>query len=121
MIRAPLASVLLVVGTALVVVSAVGLVRLPDAYNRINAVAKAASLGAVGVLLGVLLLMPSVRTAVVLTLAISLQLFTAPLGGFALARAAYRSRVPLATVTWHDDLADRRPPPSSPAEESRGG
>ncbi|NES12812.1 MULTISPECIES: monovalent cation/H(+) antiporter subunit G [Micromonospora] len=113
MIRVPLASVLLVVGTGLVVVSAVGLVRLPDAYNRMNALAKAASLGAVGVLLGVLLLLPSPRNAVVLLLATGLQLFTAPLGGYALARAAYRAGTPLSPATWQDELAARGAPPAS--------
>ncbi|MBU8859525.1 MULTISPECIES: monovalent cation/H(+) antiporter subunit G [unclassified Micromonospora] len=117
MIRQVLASVLLLGGVGLVVVSAVGLVRLPDAYNRMNAIAKAASLGAVGVLLGVLLLMPSLRTGAVMLLAVGLQLFTAPLGGYALGRAAYRAGTPLAPVTRSDDLGARGPtPPSSSGE-----
>lgn len=104
MIRVVAGSALLGVGVLLVAISAVGLVRLPDVYNRMNAVAKAASLGLVCVLLGVLLMMPGVRTAVVVLVAVGLQLFTAPVGGYALARAAYRAGAPLAAGTRLDDV-----------------
>ena len=43
-------------GVFLIGVAAIGLLRLPDVYNRANAVAKAASLGLVLVLLGVVVL-----------------------------------------------------------------
>lgn len=102
-------SVLLLLGTALVAISAVGLIRLPDVYNRMNAVAKAASLGLVFVLLGVLLLMPGRRTGAVVAVAIGLQLFSAPVGGYTLARAAYRAGTPLAPITRYDELRGRVP------------
>ncbi|GIJ77787.1 multicomponent Na+:H+ antiporter subunit G [Micromonospora phaseoli] len=107
MIRIGAASLLLVLGTALIAIGAVGLIRLPDVYHRMNSVAKAASLGVSCVLLGVLLLIPGVRTAVVVLVAVGLQLFTAPIGGYALARAAYRSGAPLAAVTRYDELDGR--------------
>lgn len=102
------AGVLLAVGALLIAVAAVGLLRLPDAYNRMNAVAKAATLGLVCVLLGVLLHDPGWRSAAVLGAAVALQLLTAPVGGFAVARAAYRAGAPLAASTRYDRLADRR-------------
>ena len=83
--------VLAVTGTALVAIAAIGLLRLPDAYNRANAVSKAASLGVVCVLLGVLVLMLTPFTAVILGLSVILQLLTTPFGAYAAARAAYRS------------------------------
>ncbi|MER7456564.1 monovalent cation/H(+) antiporter subunit G [Micromonospora sp. NPDC126480] len=109
MIRALAASVLLVAGTGLIAVSALGLIRLPDVYNRMNAVAKAGSLGVVCVLFAVLLLMPGVRTAVVVLVAAGLQLVSAPVGGYALARAAYRAGSPLADATRYDELGGRVP------------
>lgn len=109
MIRVTLAAVLLVVGTGLIAVSALGLIRLPDVYNRMNAVAKAGSLGLICVLLAVLLLVPGIRTAVVVLVAAGLQLVTAPVGGYALARAAYRAGSPLADITRYDELGDRVP------------
>lgn len=107
MIRTLLASTLLLLGTALIATSAVGLIRLPDVYHRMNSVAKAASLGVSCVLLGVLLLIPGWRTAVVVLAAVGLQLFTAPIGGYTLARAAYRSGAPLAPITRYDELGGR--------------
>ncbi|MFP8963086.1 monovalent cation/H(+) antiporter subunit G [Streptomyces nanhaiensis] len=100
-----LGHVLTTTGTALVAIAALGLIRLPDAYNRANAVAKAAALGVVCVLLGVLLLMPGVFTAVVLGLGVLLQLVTTPFAAYAVGRSAYRSGAPLARATHRDDLS----------------
>lgn len=102
-----LAYALTIVGTALIAVAAIGLIRLPDAYNRANAVAKAASLGMVCVLLGVLASRPGVTTAIILLLAMALQLFTAPIGGYAVGRCAYRSGAPLTPATHRDELGGR--------------
>lgn len=120
MILTILASILLTIGTGLITISALGLVRLPDVYNRMNAVAKAASLGLTCVLLAVPLLLPGLRTVIVACLAIGLQLFTAPIGGYALARASYRSGSPLAASTQYDELGGA-PPPAGPgySEESQ--
>jgi multicomponent Na+:H+ antiporter subunit G len=101
------AAILVLTGTLLIMVAAVGLLRLPDAYNRANAVTKAASLGVACVLLGVLILVPSPATAVTLGPAILLQLFTAPIAGYATGHAAYRSGTPLAPATHRDELGDR--------------
>lgn len=98
---------LVVTGAALIGSAAVGMLRLPDVYTRTNAVAKAATLGVSCVLSGVLVLMPSPVTAVTLVLAIAAQLFTAPIAGYAIGRAAYRSRTPLALSTHRDDLEGR--------------
>lgn len=94
-------------GTGLVAIAALGLIRLPDAYNRANAVAKAAALGVICVLLGALTLMPNPTTATIIGLGIVLQLLTTPFGAYAVGRAAHRSGAPLATSTHRDDLGDR--------------
>jgi multicomponent Na+:H+ antiporter subunit G len=95
---------LVVAGVLLVAAAAVGMLRLPDVYNRTNAVAKAASLAVSLVLLGVLILMPSPRVAISLVLAIAAQLFTAPIAGYAVGRAARRSGAPLSPSTHRNDL-----------------
>jgi len=99
-------------GTGLIAISALGLLRLPDAYNRANAVAKAASLGVVCVLLGVLILLPSPSTAAIIGLAVLLQLLTTPFGAYAIGRAAYRIHVPTTANTRRAYLTDRQPPPT---------
>jgi multicomponent Na+:H+ antiporter subunit G len=95
-------------GTALIAVAGLGMLRLPDTYNRINAVTKAASLGVVSVLLGVMIIEPSLTSLSLLALAILLQLLTTPFGSYAVGRAAHRSGSPLAPITHHDEL-HRRP------------
>jgi multicomponent Na+:H+ antiporter subunit G len=97
---------LTIIGTGLVALSALGLVRLPDVYNRVNAVSKAAALGVCCVLLGVLVLLPGPVTAVFLALSIALQMLTAPFGAYAVGRAAYRSGAPFTGTTHRNDLRD---------------
>jgi multicomponent Na+:H+ antiporter subunit G len=94
------------VGISLIAIAALGLLRLPDAYNRANAVAKAAALGVICVLLGVLVLAPSPATAVILGLGVLLQLLTTPFGAYAVGRAAYRSGTAFTAATHRDDLRE---------------
>jgi multicomponent Na+:H+ antiporter subunit G len=99
--------VLIGIGTFLVAAAAVGILRLPDVFNRTNAVAKAVALGVSCILAGVLVLIPSPVTAVIVVLAIAAQMFTAPIAGYAVGRAGYRSGAPMAATTHRDDLARR--------------
>ena len=104
--------VLVITGTALIAIAAVGLLRLPDAYNRANAVSKAAALGVVCVLLGVLVLTLAPASATILGLGIGLQLLTTPFSAYAAARAAYRSGAPFMAATHRED-----PSPASGSHE----
>lgn len=106
-------AVLLLGGAGLIALAAVGLLRLPDAYHRVNAVAKAGSIGVVGVLLGVVCWTGEARTAIVLVPAMALQLFTAPLAGYATGRAAHRAGTPLAAGLLANELG----PPGAPLPE----
>jgi monovalent cation/proton antiporter, MnhG/PhaG subunit len=105
-----LGGVLAAVGTALIAVAGLGMLRLPDTYNRINAVTKAATLGVVAVLVGVMIIEPSATAVGLLIPAIILQLLTTPFGSYAVGRAAHRSGSPLASITHHDEL--HRPAPA---------
>ena len=96
--------VFVALGVFLMGVAAVGLVRLPDVYNRANAVTKAASLGLVSVLFGVVVLAPGVTAVVVLLVAIALQLFTVPIAGYKIGEAAFLSGAPFVPGTHCDDL-----------------
>ncbi|MBX6749385.1 MAG: monovalent cation/H(+) antiporter subunit G [Micromonosporaceae bacterium] len=119
--REVVGAVLATTGTALIAVAGLGLLRLPDTYNRINAVTKAATLGVVGVLLGVMIIKPSVTAVGLLTPAIILQLLTTPFGSYAVGRAAHRSSSPLAPITHHDEL--HRPVPAyrtAPSHDQHG-
>jgi multicomponent Na+:H+ antiporter subunit G len=104
-----LGGLLVALGVGLVATAGIGLLRFPDAYTRMSAVTKAASLGVVLVLLGALALFPSWGNALKVLVAVTLQLVTAPAGGFAIGRAAYRARAPLDPRTGYDELADAGP------------
>ncbi|MEH3076909.1 MAG: monovalent cation/H(+) antiporter subunit G [Quadrisphaera sp.] len=104
---------LVVLGVALVAVGALGLLRLPDAYLRANAVTKAAALGLVLLLLGAAVLVPGVEATAVLLVAAALQLFTVPVAGYAVGVAAHRSGAPFDPRTQRDDLR-----PASPQREA---
>jgi multicomponent Na+:H+ antiporter subunit G len=114
MLATVVGNVLVVAGAGLIASAAVGLLRLPDVYNRTNAVAKAAALGVTLVLAGVMFLIPTLTAVLTLLAAIAAQLFTAPIAGYAVGRAAYRSGAPLTGATHRDELAPRlgrrRPP-----------
>ncbi|WP_216699415.1 monovalent cation/H(+) antiporter subunit G [Actinotalea ferrariae] len=94
----------LVLGVGLFVIAAIGLLRFGDAYSRLAATTKSGTLGVCLVLLGVLVLEPTWAHAVILLVAIALQLVTAPVGGFALGRAAFRSDAPMPAGTAYDEL-----------------
>lgn len=103
-------------GCLLFVVAAIGLIRLPDAYTRLTAVTKSATLGICLLFVGVLVLDPSLSAAIKLLAAIALQLITAPVGGFALSRATYRAGVPLPPNLRYDELSGH---PGAPSQEYR--
>ncbi|MCE7082676.1 monovalent cation/H(+) antiporter subunit G [Streptomyces sp. ST2-7A] len=105
-----IARILVGLGVFLIAVGTIGLIRLRDAYLRINAVSKAATLGVVCVLLGVMFWNPRPLTVATLLLAVVLQLFTAPLAGYAAGRAAHRSGVPRVAGTDPDELGPHPDP-----------
>ncbi len=84
----------IVVGVLFDLFGCIGLLRLPDVYNRLQAAAKCATLGTCGTLFGVLIINGISPTGIKALLAISFVLLTAPTGAQALSRAAYRSGVP---------------------------
>lgn len=76
----------LVIGAAFIAIGSLGLVRMPDVYNRLQAGTKAATLGALAVLLGILFHHPD-WWAKLLVIA-GFVLFTNPVGSSTIARAA---------------------------------
>jgi multicomponent Na+:H+ antiporter subunit G len=86
-----IADVLLLVGGVFSLLGALGLLRMPDVYNRIQAGTKAGTLGALCFLLGVGFLYPD-WWAKLLAIA-GFILFTNPVGSATIARALYLSGV----------------------------
>ena len=82
-----LADLVLLVGAAFSLLGALGLLRMPDVYNRIQAGTKAVTLGALAFLLGIGLLYPQWWSKL-LCLA-GFILFTNPVGSSTIARSFY--------------------------------
>ena len=78
--------ILLVIGCTFIALGSLGLIRMPDVYNRLQAGTKAATLGAMSVLLGIGFHHPD-WWAKLLVIA-GFVLFTNPVGSSTIARAA---------------------------------
>ena len=99
-----LGGLLMAAGGAFLLFGGIGLVRMPDLYNRIQAGTKTTTLGTLLVLAGAACIEPGWGWKLLL---IGLfLLFTNPLSSQVLARAAHRNRVPLAASTKVDRLAE---------------
>jgi multicomponent Na+:H+ antiporter subunit G len=95
-------ALLLLAGTVFLLLGALGLVRMPDIYNRIQAGTKATTLGTLLSLAGTAMMQP--EWALKLVLIGFFLLFTNPLSSQVLARAAHRSGEPKAASTGIDRL-----------------
>lgn len=81
-----LADIFLLIGSGFIAIGSLGLVRMPDVYNRLQAGTKAVTLGAMSVLLGIALHYPAWWPKLLIVAA--LVLFTNPLGSSTIARTA---------------------------------
>ena len=101
---------LLIAGSAFLFFGGLGLVRMPDIFNRIQAGTKTTTLGTILILTGAAFLNP--QWGFKLLLIGLFLLFTNPLSSQVLARAAHRrggDKSPKATVDkLAEDLPDRR-------------
>jgi multicomponent Na+:H+ antiporter subunit G len=109
--------VLAALGIALMSVAGVGLLRMPDLLTRMHASSKAGTLGAALVLVAVAVHFGDAAVTVRALVVCVFLLLTAPIASHVIARAAYRSGVPLSPETVVDELAqamrrDEGQPPS---------
>lgn len=105
MARDVLAAVLLVTGSGLALIAAIGLLRFPDVYARMHAATKPATLGLILILAGAMLRL-SWGDAATVALVIAFQLLSVPVGSHMIGRAAHRAGVPMSDATVIDELRD---------------
>ena len=107
-------AVLCLLGTFLIALTGIGLVRFPDVFCRMHAAGKAGTLGVVFVVLGATVHFAGTEQDVWMrgVLAVFFQFLTSPAATHLLARAAYVCDYPLAERTAVDEL--RRYLPSRP-------
>jgi len=80
-----------------------GLVRLPDVYNRLQAATKCVTLGTCSILFGVFLIVGFTGAGIKAILCIIFIVLTAPVSAHALARGAHSSGVKL----WEGSVIDK--------------
>jgi multicomponent Na+:H+ antiporter subunit G len=102
------AILLILFGSIISVISAFGLIRLPDVYTRSHAATKSATLSVLACLLGAFIYFYSKDgyVSIRLILGIMFVFITTPVAGHLICRAAYRSKVPLAENSGEDSLKD---------------
>ncbi len=100
-------ALLLIIGTTFTLIAAIGVLRMPDVYLRLQVSTKGATLGAGVILLAVAVYFAEFGIVVRALLIIAFIFLTTPISGHMLARAAYRIGVPLWESSVIDELAGR--------------
>jgi multicomponent Na+:H+ antiporter subunit G len=95
--------IVIVIGVLFDIFGCIGLLRLPDVYNRLQSGTKCVTIGTCFILAGSLILLGSVSGAVKGVICIAFILITSPTAAHALAQAAHRSGIRL----WDGSVVDR--------------
>jgi multicomponent Na+:H+ antiporter subunit G len=103
-------------GLAFLIVAAIGVVRLPDAFQRMHASTKAGTLGATLTIIGAVLVEPDIGVGTA-GLTILFMLATLSVAAQLLGRAAYMSGATLTGLIRDDPLASELRREESPLEE----
>jgi multicomponent Na+:H+ antiporter subunit G len=100
------AVLLVLLGSIISVISAFGMIKLPDVYTRSHAATKSSTLAVLACLSGAFIYFwtHDGYVSIRLILGIIFVFITAPVSGHLVCRAAYRSRVPLAEGSGEDEL-----------------
>lgn len=93
----------IVIGIIFDLFGCLGLVRLPDIYNRLQASTKCVTLGTVSILFGLFLFRGFSATGIKAILCIGFIILTAPVSAHALSRAAHRTGIKL----WDKSVCDK--------------
>lgn len=101
-----MSALLMLAGALLMLLAAIGVVRLPDVYSRMSATSKAATLGVALVLLGAAWHFGDWAVAGRALVTVVFLYLTAPVAAHRIGRAAYRSGV----RPWSGTVANELPP-----------
>jgi len=95
--------VFIIVGLVFDFIGCLGLIRLPDVYNRLHASIKCVTLGTSSILFGLFLYKGFSPAGVKALLCILFLVLTAPVSAHVLARSAHKSGVKL----WEKSVCDK--------------
>jgi multicomponent Na+:H+ antiporter subunit G len=97
-------SIITLTGSAFLFLGALGIIRMPDVYNRMQAGTKATTLGSILFLLGIGLAMPGWIVKIIVL--IFFIIFTNPVSTNAMASAAHKCGIKLTEKTQKDHLSE---------------
>jgi multicomponent Na+:H+ antiporter subunit G len=97
-------AILWLAGAAFALLAAIGVLRMPDVFTRMQASTKASTLGLGCLLLGAALQMGDLASFIRAASICAFILLTTPVAGHVIARASYFADVPL----WSGTLLDER-------------
>jgi len=98
--------ILICIGILFNLFGCIGLIRLPDVYNRLQSATKCVTLGTCSILLGVVFHYGITEAGVKALIAIPLLFFGATVAAHALVKGAYRFGVKLGDRSVKDDYKD---------------
>lgn len=103
-----MAVIIILVASVISLISAVGLIRMPDVYTRSHAATKSSTFAVMLALLGAFIYfwVHECTISIRLLLGIVFVFLTVPVAGHLICRAAYRTGVPLAEQSGEDALKD---------------
>ena len=96
--------ILLIIGATFILISALGVVRMPDLYLRMSASTKSSTLGVGTILLATAVYFGELGIASRAIATIIFLLITAPVAAHMMGRAAYFNGVPLWEGSLYDEL-----------------
>ena len=96
--------VLWIVGSAFAFLAALGVLRMPDVFTRMQASTKASTLGLGCLLIGAALQLADLASIIRVLSIGAFILLTTPVSAHVIARASYRANIPL----WNGTVLDER-------------
>lgn len=95
--------IFIITGVAFDIFGCIGLIRLPDVYNRLQATTKCVTLGTCSILFGTFVIKGFYTIGIKALLAIVFLLLTSPAAAHALSRGAHKSGAKL----WEKSVIDK--------------
>ena len=95
--------IFIVIGLGFDIFGCIGLLRMPDVYNRLQATTKCVTLGTCSILFGVFVIKGFSGTGIKAIMVAVFLLLTAPVAAHALARGAHKSGIKL----WEGSVCDK--------------
>lgn len=95
---------LILIGSLFILISAIGVLKMPDIYLRMSATTKAATLGVGSVLIGAAMFFGNVGSITIAIVIILFLFLTAPVAAHMIGRASYIDKLPMWKGTHLNEL-----------------